>query len=279
MGAAIGERLLSLGHTLHVWNRTPHKMSTLVALGAQVAATPAGLSASSDVVLTVLTDSVAVTSVYLDASGLLEKDVTGKLFIEMSTVGSDVQRILAREVRARGGHYVESPVGGSVTPAREGKLFAFVGGDHADVQRAVPLLRQICRRIEHVGDAGAGAAVKLAVNLPMHVYWEALREALIVCEPLELEPARLVEIFADTSGAPASLRARARSIVDVMTGTKGAVDFDIDSIRKDLALAIEQARAAGHTLPVAECALHWFDEASLSGSGHAAAAALLMLRK
>jgi 3-hydroxyisobutyrate dehydrogenase len=279
MGAAIAERLLSLGHTVRVWNRTSQKVVPLVALGAQAAATPSDLTASSDVILTALADSAAVTGVYLDAAGLLERDATGKLFIEMSTVGRDVQRRLVKEVHTRGGYHVESPVGGSVIPAREGKLLAFVGGDHADVQRALPLLRQICRRIEHVGETGAGAAIKLAVNLPMHVYWEALREALILCEPLALDPARLLDIFADTSGAPASLRARARSIVAVMSGRNGPVDFNIDAIRKDLALMIDEARVAGQTLPVAECALRWFDEASFSGAGHAPAAALLTLRR
>src|SRR5438034_622573 len=96
----------------------------------------------------------------------------------------------------------------TVGPAREGKLFGFVGGDEGDVARAKPLLDQLCRRVEHVGPIGAGASMKLAINLPLLVYYQALGEALSLCRPLGLDPARLMDIFADPSGGPNKLKLR-----------------------------------------------------------------------
>ena len=86
-------------------------------------------------------------------------------------------------------------------PARDGKLFGLVGGDDADVARLRPVLDQLCRRVEHVGPVGSGARLKLAINLPLLVYWQSLGEALALCKPLNLPPERLVDIMADTSRA------------------------------------------------------------------------------
>src|SRR5437016_1881659 len=88
--------------------------------------------------------------------------------------------------RSRSASQVEGPVGGTVGPAKEGKLFGFAGGEAADVARARPLPDQLCRRVEHVWPVGAGAAMKLAINLPLLVFWQAFGEALSLCEPLGL---------------------------------------------------------------------------------------------
>ena len=80
-------------------------------------------------------------------------------------------------VTAKAGAFVECPVGGTIGPAKEGKLFGFAGGEAADFARAKPLLDQMCRRVEHLGPAGSGSSMKLAINLPLLVYWQALGEA------------------------------------------------------------------------------------------------------
>jgi 3-hydroxyisobutyrate dehydrogenase len=276
MGAAMAGRLLAVGESVAVWNRTADKTRALGAAGARVAATPAELSAACDTVISVLTDAAAIDAAYSGACGLLHGNVSGKLFIDMSTVRPLAARALAAAVSARGARFVECPVGGSVGPAREGKLFGFAGGDAADVARARPILERLCRRVEHVGPAGAGASMKLAVNLPMHTYWQALDEALAICRPLGLDAARLVDIFADTSGAPASLKTRKEGIVAALNGADaGPADFDVDSIRKDLRAMLEEARALGVGLPVAERALEFFDRGSREGQGSRGAARLL----
>jgi 3-hydroxyisobutyrate dehydrogenase len=118
----------------------------------------------------------------------LKGDIQGKLFIEMSTVRPQTEKQLAAKARALGAAFIDCPVGGTVGPAREGKLLGFVGGDADDVARARPLLEQMCRRVEHVGPVGSGASMKLAINLPLLVYWQALGEALLLCKPLGLDP-------------------------------------------------------------------------------------------
>jgi len=269
MGAAIAQRLAGRGHQVTVWNRTVDKARVL---GLPVAEDPSGLLEASDIIISILTDASAIEAVY---SKLLAGDVRRKLFIEMSTVRPETERRLAEKVRPKGAAFVECPVGGTVGPAKDGKLFGFAGGEAADVARARPLLDQMCRRVEHVGPVGAGAAMKLAINLPLMVFWQAFGEALSLCEPLGIDPARLMGIFADTSGGPNVLKVRGPAIAAALAGkAPAAATFNVDSMRKDLRTMLEEARALGRELPVTQRALECFDRAARNGLGAADAATL-----
>jgi 3-hydroxyisobutyrate dehydrogenase len=270
MGAAIAARLMGLGHEFTVWNRTAEKTKELAAAGAKVAASPAALAASADVVITILTDEKAIEALYDGPQGLLSGGVTGKLFIEMSTVRPEVEVALAAKVKLKMAAMIDCPVGGTTGPAREGKLFGFVGGADADVARARPLLDQMCRRAEHVGPVGSGARMKLAINLPLFVYWQALGEALLLCRPLGLDPERLMSIFADSSGGTNALKTRGSAIAAHLAGKDaGPVSMAVELVCKDLRTMIAEAKALGGTLPAAETALKCFEDAARSGLGAA----------
>jgi 3-hydroxyisobutyrate dehydrogenase len=206
MGAAIAQRLLGLGHTVRVWNRTREKTAALETQGAIVCANPADVTAGSEAVITMLTDAAAIERVYAGSDGLLAGEVQGRTFIEMSTVRPETERALAARIRARGGALIECPVGGTVGPAREGKLLGIVGGAREDVERMRPLLDGLCRRWEHLGPVGAGASGKLAINLPLMVFWQAFGEALALVQHLGIDCARLV----DSSPIPRAARTCSR---------------------------------------------------------------------
>jgi 3-hydroxyisobutyrate dehydrogenase len=218
MGTAIAERLIEAGHQLVVWNRSPEKMKPLVDTGAGAAASPAELAARTDALITILTDAKAVDAVYRGPSGLLSGDIKGKLVIEMSTVQPETEVALAQEARGKGATFVECPVGGTTGPARAGKLIGLVGGEAADVARARPILEQLCRRIDHVGPVGAGASMKLAINLPLLVFYQALGEAYALCRHLDLDPTAMMDLFADTSGGPNILKVRGPAIAAALSG-------------------------------------------------------------
>jgi 3-hydroxyisobutyrate dehydrogenase len=260
MGAAIAARLAGVGHEVMAWNRTPDKAR---ATGLKTAQTPAELAAGSDTVISILADAAAVDAVYAQMLPAMK----GKLFVEMSTVRPEVAKALAAKVRAAGGAFVECPVGGTVGPAKEGKLFGFVGGEPADVARARPLLEQMCRRFEHVGPVGAGASMKLAINLPLIVYWQALGEALSLVQHLKLDPVRTMDILADTSGAPTMLKNRAGAIAAALGGKDNPPSVTIDTLKKDLAEMVAEARACGYDAPVTASALASFERASRAGLG------------
>ncbi|GAB3773642.1 NAD(P)-dependent oxidoreductase [Ramlibacter monticola] len=266
MGSAIARRLASQGHEVRVWNRTPARAQPLLQEGLAWAATPRALAQASEVVVSMLTDGAALDEVYSGDDGLFTHRGGGTLFIDMSTVPPATQREMARRAAEAGVAYLECPVGGSVGPAQEGKLLAFVGGAPQDVARARPLLDQLCRRVEHVGPHGAGATMKLAVNLPLMVYWQTLGEALSLVQPLELDPQRVIDILADSSGGPNMLKVRGATIAQALAGAAaGAVTVDVATMRKDVAAMLDEARAHGRRLPLTAETLASFERAARRG--------------
>src|ERR1700687_5539841 len=197
MGAPIAARLLEVGHQVTVWNRTAGKTKPLADAGAKVAKTPAELASAVEAAITILTDGAAIDAVYNGPSGLLSGDVKGKLFIEMSTVAPKVETDLAPKVRAKGAALVECPVGGSTAPARKGQLLGLMGAEPADAARAKPILDQLCRKVEHCGPVGTGAAMKLAINLPLMVAWQAYGEGFAIAKSVGWEHKRLVDLFVE----------------------------------------------------------------------------------
>ena len=270
MGAAIAQRLIEVGHGVTVWNRSADKLRPLADAGAAIAATPAALARDAQTLITILTDADAIAAVYRGPDGLLAGDVGGKLFIEMSTVEPQTEIALAGKVRAAGAALVECPVGGSTGPARAGKLIGLVGAEPADAARAKPVLDQLCRRLEHCGPVGSGAVMKLTINMPLMIYWQALGEALALCRPLGLDPARVMDLLSDTSGGPNVLKVRGPAVAAMLKGGDGGlVTFDIDSAVKDLRTMLAEGARRGLNLPLVETTLACYEEVRRNVSGAA----------
>jgi 3-hydroxyisobutyrate dehydrogenase len=268
MGGALAARLQGCGHELVVWNRTLDKAKSFVEAGAVLGESPAAVVEQTEAIITCVLDSDALENVFNGDQGILTTDLNGKLFIETSTVQPKVQRAHAEQVKAKGGAYVECPVSGSTGPAREGRLIGLVGGTPEDVARARPIIEQFCRRIEHAGPVGSGASLKLAVNLPLVVYYQALGEAYSLCRHLGIEAEQIVDLFSDTSGGANILKARGTMIAKGMRGDDPQpVTFDVDSFRKDLRTMIAEGGELGLSLPVVERTLSVYDEASQQGWG------------
>ncbi len=270
MGSSIAQRLISVGHEVGVWNRNPAKTKPLTDAGAKLYASPAALVEGCEAVIVMLLNDAASEAVYRGPNGILNSKLAGKLLIDMSTVRPDTMISIGTAVTGQGAAFVECPVGGSTGPAKEGKLFGLVGGTKADTARAMPVLEQLCRRIEHIGALGSGATMKLAVNLPLLVYWQALGEALAICKPLNLSADRLIDILSDTAGTPAAMKGRRAAIAQALAGQPpGDTAFGLSAAKKDLATAIQFAKTIHAELPVAASALACFEQAEAAGLGDA----------
>jgi 3-hydroxyisobutyrate dehydrogenase len=275
MGSSIAQRLMSVGHEVAVWNRSLAKTKPLTDAGAKLFASPAELVAGCEVIIVMLLNDAATEAVYREPNGILKSKLAGKLVIDMSTVHPDTMTSNGSLVLQQGAAFVECPVGGSTGPAKEGKLFGLVGGAKADLTRAMPVLEQLCRRTEHVGALGSGATLKLAINLPLLVYWQALGEALTICKPLNLPADRLIDILSDTAGTPTAMKGRGAAIAKVLGGSPiGETAFGVSAAKKDLATAVQFGASIHAELPVTESALACFEEAEAAGLGDADATAI-----
>jgi 3-hydroxyisobutyrate dehydrogenase len=219
-----------------------------------------------DVVITLLTNEAALDDVYGSETGLLSGHVLNKTFIDMSTVRPAKPQEMALRIQALGAHFLECPVGGSVGPAKEGKLLGFVGGSEQDLLTVRPLLDVICRRVEHVGPHGSGATMKLAVNLPLMVYWQTLGEALSLVEPLGLDPQRVIDILSDSSGGPNMLKVRGAMIAKTLAEKKSdQITVNVATMRKDMQAMLDQGQKVQREMPLTALALQQFEAAAHSG--------------
>lgn len=262
MGTAFAQRLVETGHSVKVWNRSPARTSGAVAAGAEVVELAA--LAACNVILLSLTDAAASEAVLreLEAAGL-----SGRLVIEMSTLMPDEAEALAGIAAAAGADFVHCPVGGTVAPALKGQLLGMAGGASAAFARAKPVLDQLCRRIEYLGTASAAARMKLAINLPLAIYWQTLGESLALLYGSGVPDELAISLIADSSAGPTVLKNRAQVVVDTLAGTDQKGTFDIAGLAKDLGLALRLAEVERVEVPLARASLQRYATAISDGLG------------
>jgi len=254
MGYAIATRLLAEGHTLTVWNRSAQKAKGLH--GVNVAKTPSEVVSVCDITLCVLGNDEATEAVYFSDHGIATVDLASKVIVDMCTMSPDRARLLEAAVLKRQGLFLECPVGGTVGPALEGKLLGLAGGSNDAFSKAQPVLTQLTRRLEHFGAVGTGSAMKLAINLPLMVYWSALGEALSIAKAHDVDSAMALDVLADSSGAIGAAKKRVPPIRDmVVHGDAGGTNFSIENAIKDMKLMVATAADLGTTADVVAMAL------------------------
>lgn len=264
MGTAFAQRLMACGFKVGVWNRSPQRTQAAQSAGAIVADGLQNLVASSDVLISSLTHHDAVMSILdqIEPASLVEK-----LFIEMSTLKPEEQVAVATHLQNAGAVFVECPVGGTVGPALKGALLGLAAGDREGFERARPILESLCKRVDFLGEPGTGAAMKLAVNLPLALYWATLAESLSVLHASGLDGQTIASLLAESSAGPNVLRNRLDVVAATLDGQDQPGTFDIDGLTKDLQAAIEVAAQSGASTPLAQAALAHYRDAQQAGLG------------
>ena len=262
MGSAIAQRLGERGCEVIAWDKNA---KATAAQGNRVRAVdgPRAVADSADIVLSIITEDKGVRRVFTGADGFLIANVAGKLFVEMSTLQPATHRELAPQVMARGARLIDAPVLGSIPTVREGKLVALVGGEASDVERARSVLDQLTRHIAHIGSNGAGCAMKLAVNLGMAVYLQALAESLALGVSEGLTVDQMLGILSDAVTATPWLKGK----LPVLRGEPSDITLDIRTMRKDVLSAIATGARNGVAMPATSGALASLAAAVAGGWG------------
>ncbi len=274
MGAAMAARLIERGHTVCGWNRTIERATAID--GLTVKASPADVVPSADTVIVMLLDESASDTIYRGEAGLLTANLASSLILDMSTLKPADMQANAEAIGAAGGTFVACPVGGTVGPARAGKLLGLAGGDPAAIDRAQPVLDELCEHIERFDTPQAASAMKLAINLPLLVAFQALGEAALLTRDFGIAPDRLVSILAKSPGGAPAIGLRAEAILAEIQGRHaGTVGFSLEAVEKDLRLIDEVGRTVGFNLPVAEAVRGLAHNAVREGWGERDLAALV----
>jgi 3-hydroxyisobutyrate dehydrogenase len=236
LGAAMAARLGETAHEVRLWNRTPERARSAAAQAQGVTAVATATQAITDapVVITVLRDGDAVAEVMGDVvAGLAD----GAVWIQASTVGPRSARELATLAHDHGVAYLDAPVSGSTTPAREGRLVWLVAGDDAALSLARPVLDALGSSVLHVGTGVEGSALKLAVNAWMTAATVAMSDVLALCDTLGIDHTTFVTALeAGPLAMPYEL-----AKVSAMDSGIYAAGFAVQLALKDIDLAAELA--------------------------------------
>ena len=261
MGSRIAARLLETGHPVVVWNRTPAKAAPLVALGAEHAATPAELAASSQVVITMVSDPDALRATVSGPTGIAAGLGPGADVVEMSTVGPPAISWLRSRLPA-GAELVDAPVLGSVAQAERGELTLYVGGSDDAVRRVTPVLAAL-GTVVRVGGSGAGAAAKLVANAALFMTVAAVGEAVAFARSAGLGDEVVDRVLETTPLAAEAARRR-----PLLEAGDYPTRFSLALAAKDARLILEAAAASSAgPLHLIEGAREWLSQAEDEGRG------------
>jgi 3-hydroxyisobutyrate dehydrogenase len=263
MGGAMAANIARAGFPVGAWNRTAGRMGRLEELGVTLAASPAALAADVDIVLVCVSDTPDVEAVLFGADGVAEGAVSGTLVIDCSTIDPTASRGFAARLAAQGIGFVDAPVTGGSEGAQNASLAILVGGAHAHVERARPVLEAIGRTITHFGPAGAGQSAKAVNQVILAGTYLAVAEGLVLAMKAGLDPEQVVAAL--STGAAQSWVLANRS--GRMLANDYPLGFRVALHLKDLGIALAMAREAGAALPVAALAAQL--EAGLVAQGHA----------
>lgn len=245
MGRGMAHNLISAGHDVVVWNRTPEKMAPLAQAGAETAATPADLTRACDMTLICVADTPDVEDVVTGADGVLDGVADGTLVVDHSTISPTATRRLATLVEEAGGRWIDAPVSGGSEGAERGTLSIMVGGAGDDVERARPYLEAFGSTITHVGGVGDGQLVKLVNQILVVGNQLAASEALLFASAAGLDLDATLQ--AVTGGAAGSWMLANRGPQMIVRDWRPG--FTIDLQQKDLRLVLEAANQIGVPTP------------------------------
>ena len=272
MGAPMARHLAAAGHELTVVNRTPAKAHAWVgAYGGRFSAHPQEAAEGADAVITCVGTDDDVAQVTLGRDGAFRSMPKGALFIDHSTISARLARQLSVEGDSRGLLVVDAPVTGSQPGAETGTLTIMCGGRKRAVEEATPIMQAYSRRIVHIGGAGTGQTAKMANQIALAAVVEGVAEALRFAQSARLDTDKVYEAI--SSGAAASWQMD--NHWHAMARDDFAGGFPVDWMRKDVGLAIEEARANGASLPVAAMIDQFCAEIQAMGAGRQDTSALV----
>ena len=243
MGSGMVRNLIAAGHEPVIWNRTPEKAQAITE--AAIAANPSEVGASAEIVLICVSDTADVEAVVFGDAGLAEGLSPGSLIVDCSTISPSATRVFAARLADHDIVWVDAPVSGGSEGAAKGTLSIMVGGEAADIARAMPLFEAMGSTITHVGELGAGQTVKIVNQILVVVNQLAVSEALLMAEAagVDLE----ATLAAVTGGAAGSWMLANRGPQMIQRDWRPG--FTIDLQQKDLRLVLEAADEIGVPIP------------------------------
>jgi 3-hydroxyisobutyrate dehydrogenase-like beta-hydroxyacid dehydrogenase len=246
MGYPMAGHLQKGGHAVTVYNRNPQKASQWVAeYGGSSAPTPAEAAKGQEIVFCCVGRDSDLREVTLGANGAFDAMSKGSLFVDHTTASAGIARELAGEAEKRGFDFVDAPVSGGQAGAVNGKLGIMCGGSEAAYARCEPVMAVYTKLAKRLGPAGAGQLTKMANQICIAGIVQGMAEAYSLMRAAGLDIEAVTEVI--SQGAAQSWQMQNR--IKTMAAGEYNHGFAVEWMRKDLAIALDEARRQGVSLP------------------------------
>lgn len=245
MGKPMARNILSAGYETVVYNRSRGKTLELVSEGAKEGFSPADVAGQVDIVFTNLPDSPDVLQVVTGEQGILEGAQAGLIVIDNSTIKPATAREIYEMCKAQGVAFLDAPVSGGDIGAKNGTLAIMVGGEAEALEKTLPVLNVLGKKITHVGEAGAGQIAKAANQIMVAAQMVAMGELLIFAKKSGADPKKVIEAIKGGAAQCWTLDVKPQRLFEGnrTPGFKAALQA------KDLAIVMETAKAYGIACP------------------------------
>lgn len=264
MGLPMAKNLVAAGYPLIVWNRTAAKCAPLVTLGATQADSPADVAGrGASIIFINVTDTPDVEEVLFGRQGLAGTAKPGTVIVDHSTISPDATREFAKRLAKQGIDLVDAPVSGGDIGAQNGTLSIMVGGRSDAVERVMPMLEVVGKRIVHLGDAGMGQACKACNQIAVVTTLLGVCESLALAKQYGLDMNKMIEVVNGGAGASWQLG----NLGPKIARGDHAPGFMIDLVLKDLAIVLDTAQRAGLSLDATAHAAELFKQVAKHGGG------------
>jgi 3-hydroxyisobutyrate dehydrogenase len=262
MGFPMERHLKDKGHEVTVYNRTAAKAQDWVKQhGGRAAATPAEAAKGQDFVMTMVGNDDDVFAVTTGPGGVLETMSKGTILIDHTTASADCARKVFEAAKAKGIDFIDAPVSGGQAGAENGKLTVMCGGEQGPFDRARPVMDSYARAVTLLGPAGAGQLTKMVNQICIAGLVQALSEGIAFAEKAGLDADLVLDVI--SKGAAQSWQMENRG--KTMHARKFDFGFAVDWMRKDLGIAMAEAKRNGAKLPVTQTVAGFYDEVSKNG--------------
>ena len=265
MGANMARHLNDEGYTVSAVYDAQRGLAESLAgeLGCEAPDTLAGVTAASDVIITVVTDDSSMRDIFGESGDSLLTGADGRVFINCATITPQVHVDVEALTEGAGASSLEACMASSITQARDGTLYLMCGGREAVYQQVEPLLETLSISRRYIGPAGTAAQVKALVNMVMNINTAGLAEGLGLGSALGLDLDVLQEVFSQTGANSRVLETDGEDMVIRDHETY----FSSSHAAKDSGIALSLADDAGLDLPLAKATKAQYDKMIAVGKG------------
>jgi 3-hydroxyisobutyrate dehydrogenase-like beta-hydroxyacid dehydrogenase len=263
MGHSMAKNIRQAGYELWVRgrsNRTP--VESLLSMGAQEASSPMEMAQRCDIIHICLSTSPQIEAVFRAPDGILAGARPGLVVIDTSTADPASTKELAKELAAKGGHFVDAPLGGTPVQSEAGQLSAMVGGDEKVVERVRPVIDCWAGSVRRIGPVGSGHKMKLLMNFIGLSYGALFSEVVVLGAKVGISPRVIRDVIAPSRMGNGFFDTFMSYVVD---RNRDAHKFAIANATKDICYLNDMAADAGVMNIMAGAAKHYYTHVVASG--------------